>query len=83
MDSLLYATVNMLAFAAMLCVLDPQAPDLGQKSVTSQVCTHICLLLCSCYFCFILFLVGNAAGAAVQIIRLYNSWVEWLKMEQD
>ena len=45
MDYLPYATVDMLAFRAMLCMLDLQAPDLGRKSVTSQVCIRICFLL--------------------------------------
>ena len=29
MDCLPYATVDTLAFRAMLCALDPQAPDMG------------------------------------------------------
>ena len=35
------------------------------------------------YFCFTLFLVANAVGAAVQITRLYNSNVEQLKNKED
>ena len=46
MDYLPYATVDTPAFWAMLRTLDPQAPDLGRKSVTSEVCIRICFLLC-------------------------------------
>ena len=52
MDCLPYATVDTPAFQAMLRALDPQAPDLGQKSVTTEVCLRICFLL---HFMFILF----------------------------
>ena len=51
-DCLPYATVDTPAFRAMLRALDPQAPDLGRKGVTTQVCIRICFLLC---FMFVLF----------------------------
>ena len=51
-DCLPYAIVDTPAFRAMLRALDPQAPDLGQKSVTTEVCIRICFLL---RFMFILF----------------------------
>ena len=51
-DCLPYATLDTPAFRAMLRALDPQAPDLGRKSVTSEVCIRICILL---RFMFILF----------------------------
>ena len=51
-DCLPYATVDTPAFRAMLRALDPQAPDLGRKSVTTQVCIRICFLL---RFMFVLF----------------------------
>ena len=52
MDCLPYATVETPAFRAMLCAVDLQAPDLGQRSVTTEVCIRICFLL---RFMFILF----------------------------
>ena len=52
MDYLPYATVDMPAFRAMLRALDPQTPDLGRKSVTTEVCIRICFLL---RFIFVLF----------------------------
>ena len=52
MDYLPYATIDTPAFRAMLHALDPQAPDLGRKSVTTEVCIRICFLL---RFMFILF----------------------------
>ena len=51
-DCLPYATVDTPAFRAMLRALDPQAPDLGRKSVTTEVCIRICFLL---RFMFVLF----------------------------
>ena len=51
-DCLPYATVDTPAFRAMVSALDPQAPDLGRKSVTTEVCIRICFLL---RFMFILF----------------------------
>ena len=45
MDYLPYATVSTPAFGAMLHALDPQAPDLVRKSVTTEVCIRICFLL--------------------------------------
>ena len=83
-DYLPYATINTPAFRAMLHALDPQAPDLGRKSVTTEVCIRICFLLRFMLILFHLyFLVANAAGAAVQITWLYNSGVERLKNEED
>ena len=51
-DYLPYATVDTPAFRAMLRALDPQALDLGRKSVTTEVYIRICFLL---RFMFVLF----------------------------
>ena len=70
----------------MLCALDPQAPDLGWKSVKSKECRRICFSLCFASYCVTYvssFFMGNAIGAAKQITRLYNSGVERLKNEED
>ena len=51
-DCLSYAIVDTPAFRAMLRALDPQAPDLSRKSVTTEGCIRICFLL---HFMFVLF----------------------------
>ena len=51
-DCLPYATVDTPTFQTILCALDPQALDLGRKSVTTEVFIRICFLL---RFMFVLF----------------------------
>ena len=64
--------------------IGPASPGSGPKECDeSSIHTHLLFAVFQVTFVSPYFLVGNAAGATIQIIWLYNSGVERLKNEED